>query len=211
MAGPTTAVLDDFNRADGALGANWPSSVIEFNTKCVIVSNAAKAADASRNDARWTASFGPDSEAYGTVSIVPANTLGQYLYVRIANPNSATMNCYAIKFTRFDGAPDTRVAYQRFDSGVATTLGANETGFPSPVAGQKYFLDATGSTITGHLFDSGAWTDISSRSDATYSAAGYIGMGFQSNSAGQMDDFGGGTVVVVSGNTYTETGSGVIG
>lgn len=210
---PTTGILDDFNRGDGALGSNWPSSVTEFNSACAIASSAVVAADAGINDARWITSFGPDTEVFATVGTIPAiNTRWQQLFARIANPSSASLDCYAVRLQRFDATPETRAYYFRYDNGTATQLGLVVTGLPYPTTGQKHGLAITGSTLTGYQFDSGVWTAFETRSDPTYSAAGYIGLGFLDNNCGTLDDFGGGTIAGgPTGNEYIETGSGVIG
>lgn len=43
---------------------------------------------------------------------------------------------------------------------------------------------------------SGAWSTVATRSDSTYTGAGYIGLGDKASlTAGKYSDFGGGTVV----------------
>jgi hypothetical protein len=68
---------------------------------------------------------------------------------------------------------------------------------PAPYAlGDKLGLECIGSTIAAYVFQSGAWSQLGTRTDSTYSAAGKIGVRLSdAGSNSRIDDFGGGTVV----------------
>ena len=76
--GPTTPVLDSFNRANGPAGSNW--SLIKAGTAFAAMNVSGNAAtDASATAYAWNywnpASFGPDTEAYATVASYGSDTI----------------------------------------------------------------------------------------------------------------------------------------
>jgi hypothetical protein len=78
----------------------------------------------------------------------------------------------------------------RVDGGSSTTLGA--TAAQTVSVGDKLGIRAIGSTIEAWYYDSsaGTWSFLFSRTDSTYSSAGYIAMESRGSA---LDDFGGGT------------------
>jgi hypothetical protein len=92
--------------------------------------------------------------------------------------------------TTLSGTDETAV--YRVDNGGFTQLGAAIT--QNFATGEKLGLEAIGSTIAVYRFASAVWSQLSTRSDSTYTTAGKIGM-FCDNTTTKLDDFGGGTVV----------------
>ena len=87
---PSTSVLDNFNRANGAIGSNW----LGQNTSSFTISSNQLAINSSGLDsfAAWSsASFGADQEAYVTLSQVSANGLEQGLLLKTASDASAAL------------------------------------------------------------------------------------------------------------------------
>jgi hypothetical protein len=192
----TTAILDAFTRANSTttLGANW-SLATDFSlggTNLGINTNAAyKGGGTGYVVMYWNvATFGPSCEAYMTVATEPTSGQPPAVYARLVNPGVSTLDGYNVSYTV--GAPDSW-AIKRSDNGTDTQLGASVS--QAVAAGEKILIECIGSTIKGFLFTGGAWSEVLSRSDATYSAAGFVGMyGTGSDTTWRYDDFGGGTL-----------------
>jgi len=209
MAFPTIGILDDFNRADsGTLGASWTADVINLGLSSLqIVSNAASTVGGFRNNWWNGTTFGPDVEVTTTIKSTFLNvddgdggwagTQGG-LYARLVTPGTAGADGYYLFF--FGGEITGYWAFlQRVDNGVFTTLGATYTGF-TVSTDDKFGISVVGSTLTFYRKPAaGSWAQVSTtRTDTTYSAAGYIGLQGVSPFLGTealYDDFGGGTVV----------------
>lgn len=189
---PTTSVLDNFNRGNGGLGANWSDifAGLTINTNVVAGTNA-------DNGAFYNPiTPGPDSEVFLTISTLPGTNNVIQLWYRYDTDNT---NLYLIEYTQLAGT-DT-VAYFRIDGGGPTQLGAT--------INQDFAVgDASGSEVIGNTHityrkpSGGSWGALDAgRSDNTYTTAGRIGFYMQSTT-GRVDDFGGGTVVTATGKPY---------
>jgi len=192
MAFPTTGVIDDFTRANNAdLGTNW--TVIDSLPGLQLISNAAAAGSAAICAEFWNVgNFGADSEAYVTIATLPGNAGNVDLFVRLTT-ETGTADGYGVEFAQESGTDQT-YAY-RMDNLVATQLGASVGANFS--AGDKLGLEAIGTTINVYRFTASAWAQILTRTDATYTTAGKIGI-LADTTAVRLDDYGGGTVVVAS-------------
>jgi len=74
---PSTPVLDTFNRANGALGANWVQLASDIG-QLTIQSNVARSPSGATVASVWApAQFGPDSEVY-------ARTIGTGIRSRVS-------------------------------------------------------------------------------------------------------------------------------
>lgn len=187
MAFPVSGILDDFNRADGPIGANWTSPATAEDTLTPTISSNQAAFPDLSNGGYWNVStFGPDCEVYSSVPTEGGNIVH---YLRITSPGALCDGYRLLWNTAFQ-----RLQYFRWDNGVATQLGANDDTVVGPVSGNSVGADMVGSTLTAYI-NQGSWAAYASRTDSTYSAAGYIGL-FGNNATVRRDDFGGGTVVV---------------
>ena len=188
--GPSTPVLDDFNRANGPAGANWsllrPSGVAAVN----VSGNAA--VDASASAFAWdfwnASSFGPDCEAYVTVAVYgAADTIR--IGARVVNAGTATASGY------FVSVSSTGVwSILRIDGGPSTTLAGGVT--QALASGDKIAIRVVGNVVTAlHYTSGGGWVQVLSydtSSDATrYTAAGQIALEFKTST---LDDLGGGSI-----------------
>lgn len=204
MAFPTTAVLDAFTGAGptsppsaswGALGGIATALRLTNNQ---VDSNGATAFGGNH----WNvATYGPDTEAFVTVDVkgvTDAVPLAR-LYARLANPTSATLqDGYSLQVQHRTGATLDEWTISRIDDNVYTVLGAivsQDVG-----AGEKIGFELIGTTLKGYLFTGGVWTEILSRTDATYTGAGYVAL-VTNRQTVKLNDFGGGTVV--AGTTFT--------
>lgn len=196
MAFPTTSVLDDFNRANGAIGSNW---VAGFGDPLPAVNtNSARGAAAGWYGAVWApsgtpASFGPDCEAYYTIAVANlASAQPAGVLARVSTPTSGTFSGYMARVHSSTGEPE----LVRFDAGTPTTL---DTAIGvTPVAGDKIGLSCIGSTISIWYAPAGVWPGAATKTvtDATYGSAGAICVSINQTGANSngFDDFGGGTL-----------------
>jgi len=171
-----TDVLDDFNRADGALGDNW--GTLYTHTKPVISGNQMYAS-ASPRSAYWNPSeLGPDCEAYMT-NVTPSTA---YLFIRLqqfVNPTGYML------WVMSEAGQIHRIA-----NGTKTQLGAEFA--MTYDAGDRVGIECIGDDIQAYEDDGGGWEELATRNDETYPDAGEIGVLLAA--AGYWDNFGGGTV-----------------
>ena len=77
---PQATLLDDFNRANGALGANWVDDPKSFGASLVIVNNQAAIPSAGVSfSARRIEDFGPNCDVTVQLSGIPAPTDDTYV------------------------------------------------------------------------------------------------------------------------------------
>lgn len=208
MAFPTTGILDDFNRADNAdisVGeANWVEGDVHNGVDAFeIVSNQLhnEGANGVFAEAYWNVSFGPDSEVFVTTINQPtADSNNIFLFLRMAQPGTNTVDGYLLQFRHLVSATDEWEILEVSDD-VETLLGATETG-PELVDNDGIGFEAIGSTLTMYHRSglSGSWDSQFNRTDSTHTGAGFISIGDEQDSAvdDAFDDFGGGTVVTVT-------------
>lgn len=182
---PVNGILDNFNRADGALGANWGGKLFSGDSGgCTVVSNQASCT-ASQSD-YWSAStFGPDCEVYATLP----STAGPFggIFARAINPGTGTFCAYEVYIYQ----PGSVLQVYRIDNGTYNQLGADIAQTISN--GDSAGIEIIGSTITVYYkVGAGAWASVGSRTDATYSGAGYIGIEGDGGTF-PFENFGGGT------------------
>lgn len=146
-----------------------------------VVSNQCKAGGGGFGGAYWNAAtFGPDCEVFCTLALGAVD--GYLLYARIVNPGAGTMDGYMGEFNSSDV-----IRVYRIDNAVYTQLGA-DISTPIDASADQVGMRISGSTI--NVYVNGVWID--SRVDATYTAAGRIGLDIPANAI--IDDFGGGTI-----------------
>jgi hypothetical protein len=190
--GPTTPVLDNFNRANGGVGSSWSNIKVAAGFAAMNISGNA-AVDSSATQYAWNywnpSRFGPDSEAYVTVSSYGASDT-----IRIGARVTGGTNAYSGYFVSV--APGGAWSIGRVDNGGSpVTLASGVT--QAIASGDKVGIRIVGSVVTALDFRSATgWTQPLSYDTASdsvrYTAAGSLALEFRS---GTMDDFGGGTVV----------------
>lgn len=185
---PSTNVLDDFQRADGALGASWSGKLFDSHFDLEISSNQVKgSANGEDNSQAWATQLGPNCEVF--VELV--NTSGQIsLVARWSVLDTFDPNGYLVRAT--GGATDTVVLW-RYDEGGNVLL----LTIPQAVDNGDWLgLRVEGSSFTVYFKDvsvSSDWEAIGSFEDATYADAGYAGL-FLNSDIARADNFGGGTM-----------------
>lgn len=182
-----TPTLDDFNRADGGLGANWSTLAGTLS----IASNQLAGGTAGNNVAVWTpASPGPDCEVWCEVSVKPNSGQFMTLALRTIDLGGGILNAdgYDLVYTVQAGT-DT-FAIRRFTNATPTQLGA--TINQELNAGDFFGLSAVGNELIAWLLSGGTLTELGRRTDSTYLTAGQLIVGI-SNTVGRINTFGGGT------------------
>lgn len=195
MAAPSTSILDTFNRANGALGANWSSPTYAGDDSPTVISNACGQSGSDYADANWNGATYTESEVYATLTVVPATGNQVYLMARIQSPNTSGMDAYTLLLTKASGTDTLDV--MRTINGADTSIATRSQEVSAGDALGLVVL-GTGATVTIQVWyraSGGSWTqlgaDISDTNANRITAAGRIGLGLQ-NSTARWDDFGGG-------------------
>lgn len=209
MAFPTTSVLDTFTDGSAPQGlqvysANWATGTLFPNTWITNADGTAHSQGADTGNG-WTTTYGPDVEVYCTITAKGADGTYLALYARCSDFGSTTIDGYEAEID-FASGTDTVKVSKITDGSFAFLTGGN------PVATQEFSVgDAFGFEIIGNSLkvyrkpSGGSWGQIGSTlTDSTYTGSGRIGL----QGSGNIDDFGGGTVV--SGG-ITKAGAGIMG
>lgn len=218
MSFPTTSVLDDFNRANESPLSQAGAWSDDGSNGLQLVSNAVSSSSSNKQSHRTTQPPA-NCEAFVTIATKPSD--GQSVNVRARISSLGTSpNGYFVHALASSGTDVLTI--QRFDAGANTTLATVNQEFAS---GDSIGIQIVGSRIgLWYKASAGSWTELTSTTDATYTAAGYIGIGGFSTSW-TLDSFGGGAASLVSsgagiagltgaGNSasfYTKAGRGVAG
>ena len=187
---PTTSVVTNFTGADEAPlseGGAWSGPTVTGWNTCRRVSNACQrtAVGIDGMAYRVGATSGADCESGFDIS----NTTGSgYAYLRIANPGSAlATDGYLSGYNIGVNAQS-----YRLDNDSFTAIGSAVAY--SPGAGDGFGNEMISTTLAIYKRVSGTWSSLTSTTDATYSAAGVIGVQIQTSS-GVLDNYFGGVIV----------------
>jgi hypothetical protein len=193
MPFPSTGILDNFNRADESPATGWTHL---FNSFAIVSNQLASAVVASVLSYYSASTYGPDCEGYYTVATKPPVGGSTAVLARLVDVGTAfTADGYLVKFDNVTGGANDVWAIQRVDNGAATTLGATFTQEVSN--GDAIGIECIGSSISALYKPSGgSWTTLATRTDSTYTAAGYLGASSVSDTSNRIEDFGGGTRVI---------------
>jgi hypothetical protein len=181
---PTTPILDNFNRAGPAAGSTW-STMFSGESLFSLLNSQAVAAGGTYAAGAWNAgTFGPNVEVYATMN----SDVGLNLFARVANPGATGISGYTIEFH-----PNLSAVYvYRITGGAYSGIlgGAISTTF---ARGARVGMQVTGTTISAWIDTGTGWKLVGSRTDSTYSQAGYIGAELYGGTNRSLDDLGGGT------------------
>jgi hypothetical protein len=199
MAYPTTPILDNFNRADGAIGSNW---IAGFGDSIPAIStNAAKGATSGWYGAVWAPSgtpaiFGPDCEVRYTLTA--GDTAGSQqamVLARLTNPtNGSTFAGYSARIAT------SQPQIGKFTAGGGTYAALASGGAVTPAAGDGIGLECIGNVINLYYAPAGAWpgtpTLTFTDNSSPITGAGAIGVDWNQSAANSngMEDFGGGSL-----------------
>jgi len=183
---PLTSILDDFNRADGAIGNNWSGNTSGYN----ILSNQLLVKSKNANlDIYWNNTpFGPDQEVYFTFSSVSSTAYDQDLLLKAQDTSSwgATID------VQYD-ATWNRVIIWTFAQGQSWVQ--HGADIPVTFANGDQFGARALADGTVEVYRNGvllATRDVTSW--PYYSSGGYLGLWFGDAKNVLIDDFGGGNI-----------------
>lgn len=189
---PTTSVLDNFNRANEGPppSASW-GGVIQTGNGMRVASNKVVINTAGIASAYWGTTYGPDTEVFVTIQATVTDRF--CVFVRLASVGGASPTGYFV----WANSTNNTLGIFRMDGGVGTRTQLGTDISQTVSQGDSLGMSIVGSTIKIYYkVGVGAWTLKDTQNDATYSAAGKIGImaidGSDNN--GDMDDFGGGTI-----------------
>jgi hypothetical protein len=204
MAFPTTGILDNFNRANEGPppSSNWDGKVYtNDSTAWSVVSNVADSGGSNSRNYWDVTTFGPDSEVYFTIAAIPSPTtnyadvcvLLRAVGVGTGGGGGSTTDAYHAGWHKIDAGSDL-LEYYRVDDSAYTQLGSSES-VTEMANGHKFGASMIGSTLQAYADTGSGWAVFgTSRTDSTYTAAGYIAI-LTGEPSTQIDDFGGGTVL----------------
>jgi hypothetical protein len=192
VAFPETELLDYFDRANEGPppSALWVTGVFGEATGLSVVTNEVSSGSAN-GSGYWDVEIGPHCEVYTDVTMGDNDEVT--LYTRLAAIGAGTTDGYAIWMKR-NAATDYTVRLYRIDNAVATQLGGDLT-ITSAVTGMGL------GHVNAELVPYVAVPDWLPgpgpyQVDATYTAAGKLGLRLNDVSGTlRADDFGGGTRV----------------
>jgi hypothetical protein len=198
-----TGTLDNFDRANEdplSNGGAWGGALFNSDQTLEVASNVAGGLDSTFSNSYYATSFGPDCECWCDIPTIGASS-SVFLYLRVAGQGGTnTVDGYEVELNNSANT----IALSRLDNEVGTQLGAT-TSF-SPANGDSVGISAIGSTIEMWYIDAsvapGTWVSGGQRTDATYGAAGKIGV-MLATTSDRIDNFGGGTVAAAAaGRAY---------
>jgi hypothetical protein len=195
MAAPVTSVLDNFNRANGAPGANWVQAVSSYSLPNIVSSTLLDWPQFP--SAAWATQFSADQEAF--VKVAGAAT-GVYFLLRFAGLNTGAESGYLVYADPGGSGPAEAF---KWSSGAASAV---SLGFENGVI-QSTDLYLWAEIIDNTLkiygsSDGVTYTLRKTWTDATYDRSGYIGLYNPNNvTASTLDNFGGGTIASLTLDT----------
>ncbi len=194
---PSTGVLDNFNRANGAIGANWDGVTGGYS----VSANQLRVVNNADNYIFWSAaSFGADQEVYVTLATVTASA--SEIDLLLKSQSSSTWTSGVLEVLYDPGAQQVQVwTYtsaqgwvQRGANIPVTFVNGNQFGARAKANGQV------------EIYKNGA---LLATRDVTgwplYASAGRIGIWSLNDRGTLMDNFGGGNVVAGPTATPTQT------
>ena len=184
---PSTPVLDDFNRTNGAIGSNWagnPSKYAISSNQLLVTSND------SNSDIYFSGqAFGADQEAYVTFANVHAAEAEQDLILKAQSNTTWGSGMIEVLYD----APNQRVqvwtwewpaGWEQHGADIPITFINGDTFGARALANGNVEVYKNGELL--------GTRDITSWS--YYAQGGYIGLWFVGAQNARLDDFGGGTL-----------------
>lgn len=205
MAFPTLGIIDSFTRANEDPVANgWLGPIFTGEPQLKVVSNQLLPNTAgAEGNSYWNTSMGPDIEAYITLTSALAASARVIFYFRCTV--GASVNGYRVQFRNLAG--DHLILIDKMTANVNSQLGANIDPADTFASGDSFGAEMIGDTITAYYKPAaGAWTNMGSRTDTTYTGAGFSGISLV-GSAVTADNFGGGTISTAARPQITALGA----
>lgn len=142
----------------------------------------------------WSSSQTGAGQGYVTAALKAAPAAGTCgtvdLYARLGSIGSGTTNGYRLQVTYTSAVSLNTWEIDKITNGTATIIGSTVTQAVS--AGDKVGFSLTGSSLKAYYQPTGgSWRLLFTQTDATYSSAGYLGVGITGTQI-KLDDFSGG-------------------
>jgi hypothetical protein len=192
QAFPTVSVVDNFNRANGALTLPWENNF--FGAGQLEVNNNAARSGHSTNyrGSRWSSggTIGPDLEVFATIAEPHADGRGMNIDWRTSTTSDTR---YILSLQRQAGSNNDALQVEKVLNGFYSTVGAAiPLGFDF-TAGDGVGIRMVASTLTVYYKRAGgAWTALASRTDTSIRDAGRVTF-YIEGQPGKWDDVGIGT------------------
>jgi chitodextrinase len=189
--------LDDFNRPNEnplSGGGLWSNAVNGGAEGGLNVNANVLACAASTTCTAWrlNQTYGPSSEAWARIATLPGTGNAVRLYVRLQQAGGSGYDGYMLRTNQLAGTDE--VFLERITNSSITRL---LTMSRDLAVGDTLLLRASGSVLEAWLRNGSSWTRLGVAQDATYSAAGNVGIGLR-GTTGRLDDFGARTMGSVS-------------
>lgn len=200
MAFPSTPIIDAFTRADeNPLAAPWLGQLISTEDQLQLVSNEAAVITAGTFGGSYTTLCGPDCEAYATFTTVDAGNRCE-VYARVFIDGSGT-DAYCV--SQVGGTWSLRSVTNSTSAAIGATF------VQAVASGDSMGIKVSGNTIEAwYKAAAGAWTLLATRTDSTWTNAGYLGLRFFDLTY-RADNFGGGTTVATGDTLSVHHGMGM--
>jgi glucose/arabinose dehydrogenase len=192
---PTTGVLDDFNRADGAIGGAWTGDTGGLS----IQSNALVSSGAWASTVWDGGVFGPDQEAFISFDALNAGAPEHDLMLKLQGTSWSAGHVEV----RYDATNQT-VGVNTYDPGQGWVGHGHYSGITFSAGDQLGARAYSDGTV--EIYKNGAL--IGSESVASwpyYSLGGRLGLTLDSASSSQLDNFGGGDAALAFNTPPTAT------
>ena len=193
---PSTVVLDTFNRANGAPGSNWSGATSGY----AISSNRLDVG--SGGALFWTSQFGPDQEAFITLTTIDSTGTRQNILLKSQSRTSWNSGVIEVAYS----AVNKRIQVWTYSSAQGwVQRGANIS--VTMVNGDTFGARARANGMV-EVYRNGVLLATRDASAWTYAGnGGYIGIWFYRSNKAFVDNFGGGTIVFPPTATPTPTGT----
>lgn len=194
---PTQPVFDNGNRADEGPppSASWetPGGVggIKVSSNKFVVDGGS-----GYWVMRTIGTHGPDCEVYCDIINVDRSNNGAF-QLKLRDDAGSPADDYTLGWYNATSPADS-LTFSRNDNDVGTNLGSNIS--LNVGNGYSFGFEIIGSTLTGYYrtTTSGPFSSLGSRVDATYSAAGKIGLVIYNCPGHEIDNIGRGVVIVAN-------------
>jgi YD repeat-containing protein len=198
LDGPTTPVLDTFDRPDEdplSQAGNWAPLSIDGSGPTLEVLGGTAGHDEGdvTGDSYRSLDVSPgDAEAYGAIAVVPDDQRTMSLFLDLQEAGTAGVDGYEARWFHWIARDGLYV--RKVVNGVSTNLPGSPVEIPNqgdePVAGDALLFRRVGSALELWHKRGATWSLRLSTSDGSYQG-GKIGLGTNGTKA-RWDDFGGG-------------------
>jgi len=189
--------LDSFDRANQGPppSAQWSNSLLQAQVGMIVTGNRLGASTAG-SSVWWNVRTFPADVGLAVIlgNATVSSLLHVRLYMRIAGPNTASTTGYICQAECATPPSGGTMVLRRLDTPISAPTLATQTNV-AWAAGDGVGCEMKGTQICGYRRVSGTttWTQLICATDATFSTAGFVGVGMN-NIEITMDDFWAGSL-----------------